>query len=113
MPNAFRFPSHARLRSALLSLLLVAGPAGACDPEDLWSEMRATCVDFVTAASQMALPVQARLSGAEKDELGRITTAALKGCEGQSFVSAAQDTARLGVLIGRLEARHGLTAAAN
>jgi hypothetical protein len=113
MPNVFAFPRRALLPSALLGLMLAAGPAGACDPEDIWAEMRATCVDFVTAASQMALPVHARLSSAEKDELGRLTTTALKGCEGQSFASAAQDAARLGVMIGRLEARHGLTAAAN
>ena len=113
MPNAITLPRRALLPSALLGLMLAAGPAGACDPEDIWSEMRATCVDFVTATSQMALPVHSRLSSGEKEELGRITTAALKGCEGQSLASAAQDTARLGVLIGRLEARHGLTTAAN
>jgi hypothetical protein len=113
MPNAFTLPRRVLLPSALLGLMLAAGPAGACDPEDIWSEMRATCVDFVTAASQMALPVHARLSSGEKEELGRITTTALKGCEGQSFTSAAQDAARLGVLIGRLEARHGLATAAN
>ena len=113
MPKAFRRPRHALLPAALLGLIFAAGPAGACDPEDIWAEMRATCVDFVTAASQMALPVHPRLASAEKEELGRLTTAALKGCEGQSFASAAQDAARLGVLIGRLEARHGLTTAAN
>lgn len=113
MPIAFTLPRRALLPSALLGFLLAVSPAGACDPEDIWSELRATCVDFVTAASQMALPVHARLSSGEKDELGRLTTAALKGCEGQSFASSAQDAARLGVLIGRLEARHGLTATAN
>ncbi|WP_296576166.1 hypothetical protein [Phreatobacter sp.] len=113
MPNALTLPRQAILPFALLGVMLAVSPAGACDPEDLWAEMRATCVDFVTAASQMALPVHARLNSAEKDELGRLTTAALKGCEGPSFGAAAQETARLGVLIGRLEARHGLTTAAN
>lgn len=113
MPNTYNARRRALIPSAIVTLMLAASPAGACDPEDLWAEMRATCVDFVTAASHMALPVHAHLSSAEKDELGRLTTAALKGCEGQNFASAARDAARLGVMIGRLEARHGLVTAAN
>ncbi len=106
MPQAFTRLCRLQMPALALGLALMAGPARACDPEDLWAEMRATCVDFVTTTSQMALPVHAHLDHAEKDELGRLTTAALKGCEGQSFTTAAQETARLGVLIGRLEARH-------
>jgi hypothetical protein len=113
MPKTFTRRCHLQLPAIALGLVLTAGPAGACDPEDMWAEMRATCVDFVTVTSQMALPVHAHLDHAEKNELGRLTTAALKGCEGQSFTAAAQETARLGVLIGRLEARHGLAKTSN
>jgi hypothetical protein len=107
-PAAFRTP----LALAFAAALFAASPAGACDVENLHGEMRNVCADFVQATRALAALVGARVTDAERAQLDALAEAAARHCEAQRLADAARETATLGVLIGRLEARYGLAAAA-
>lgn len=98
------------LAPGLVAVGLLVSPAGACDPDDLIKEFKAICHDFVAATNAGVERVHARLSGEDRQQLEAQTRRALDACEAQTFAEAARHTARLGLLIGHFEAKHGLQA---
>lgn len=100
-----------RLCMFSLAIGLATGPAFACDPDDLWREVKATCIDFVTAANQHVARLWPLLGETERRHTEDLVRAAWTACDDDALAGAAQLTARLAIHVGRLEARHGLPAA--
>lgn len=94
------------MRAALaLGLLLLAAPAGACDPDELERAMTEICTAATEGAAEAvaaALP-QARAEEATslRAELERLTQACAQG----DPAVAAREGARLARIAGRIEAR--------
>lgn len=92
----------------VLGATLLAGPAGACDPEAMSAHLSAVCdaaLDPARAAIEVALPYATE---EERALIARHLAAAAEACEIGDPEAGARMAAMLARVAGRIEGRAGL-----
>jgi hypothetical protein len=96
------------LTSLAAAIVLAAGPAGACDPEDLKAEYRNLCATPIDAIGQMVDASASRLSADVRAPFLTKAKEAKDLCEADKYDDAMRLAVRVARALGSAEQAAGL-----